>query len=53
LLGAGAAVDSPSHVGATLGATLVVSALAFFALFAAASELVANRPLLNELANRS
>jgi hypothetical protein len=53
LLCVGAAIDSPPHVGTTLGATLVVSALAFVALFAAASQLVANRPLLNELANRS
>jgi hypothetical protein len=52
LLCVGAVVDSPPDVGATLGATLVVSALAFVALFAAASQLVANRPLLNELANR-
>jgi hypothetical protein len=52
LLGVGAAVDSPPLFEATLGVTLVVSALAFVALFAAASQLVANRPLLNELANR-
>jgi methylamine utilization protein MauE len=53
LLALGARVPVLDVAGSLGGATLVLAALAFFALFAAASQLVANRQLLTELVNRS
>jgi hypothetical protein len=53
LLAASAQVAAPAPRGLVAGTTLVVAAVAFFALFAAASQLAANRPLLRELAGRS
>ena len=52
LLGCAAQVAAPPLRGIASGATLAMAALAFFALFAAASQLAAQRPLLNELAKR-
>ena len=52
LLGCAAQVAAPPLPGIASGATLAMAALAFFALFAAASQLAAQRPLLNELAKR-
>lgn len=52
LLALGAQVPAPIVTGLAGNATLAIAALAFFALFAAASQLVANRPLLTELASR-
>lgn len=52
LLALGTQVAVPAMAGFAGGATLVIAALAFFALFAAASQIVANRPLLTDLASR-
>jgi hypothetical protein len=52
-VGVGAQASAPRALGAIDYATLAFASLAFYGLYACASQLLANRPLLSELRSRA